>query len=481
MTIRRALVSVYDKTGLDELARGPARRPASRSSPPAAPRPRSPRPGCRSPGSRTLTGFPECLDGRVKTLHPAVHAGLLADLRLPGTPTQLDELGIAPFELLVSNLYPFEATVATGAQPGECVEQIDIGGPAMVRAAAKNHATSRSSPTRRSTGQVLEAVADRRLHPGAAPPPRGRGLRAHRHATTPRSRPGSPRPTRRTRPRRETGWPDVTGALWTAPRRAALRREPAPAGGPVPARRAAGPAVTASRPPSSCTARRCRTTTTSTPMPRWRAAFDFAAAVRGDHQALQPVRDRDRRRPGRGAPQGARLRPGVRVRRRDRGERRGHRRRWPAQIAEIFTEVVVAPGFEPAALEMLTGQEEPAAAALPRPPAGPGRAAAEWRQVGRRHARCSRPDRIDAPGDDPANWQLMAGAAGAADVLADLGFAWRACRAVKSNAILLAAGGARSGSAWARSTGSTRPGSRSPGPGTGPGRGRGQRRVLPVR
>ncbi len=86
-----------------------------------------------------LTGFPECLDGRVKTLHPRVHAGLLADTRKPEHLAQLAELGIAPFDLLVSNLYPFTETVASGATPDECVEQIDIGGPAMVRASAKNH------------------------------------------------------------------------------------------------------------------------------------------------------------------------------------------------------------------------------------------------------------------------------------------------------------------------------------------------------
>src|SRR5699024_10676926 len=86
-----------------------------------------------------LTGFPECLDGRVKTLHPAVHAGLLADLRLESHRSQLADLGVQPFDLVVSNLYPFTETVTGGATPDECVEQIDIGGPSMVRAAAKNH------------------------------------------------------------------------------------------------------------------------------------------------------------------------------------------------------------------------------------------------------------------------------------------------------------------------------------------------------
>src|SRR3546814_11118841 len=86
----------------------------------------------------SVTGFPESLDGRVKTLHPGVHAGLLADLRLQEHERQLDELDIAPFELVVVNLYPFVETVASGAAGDAVVEQIDIGGPAMVRAAAKN-------------------------------------------------------------------------------------------------------------------------------------------------------------------------------------------------------------------------------------------------------------------------------------------------------------------------------------------------------
>ena len=127
-----------------------------------------------------VTGFPECLDGRVKTLHPGVHAGLLADLRLESHRDQLAELGIEPFDLLVSNLYPFSATVASGAGPEECVEQIDIGGPAMVRSAAKNHA---SVAVVTSPGQYPAAArgAGRRwVHPGRAAGPGRRGVRAHR-------------------------------------------------------------------------------------------------------------------------------------------------------------------------------------------------------------------------------------------------------------------------------------------------------------
>ncbi len=136
----RALVSVYDKQGLDDLARrlhaagveivstgSTAERVAAA--------------GVPVTGVEQVTGFPECLDGRVKTLHPAVHAGLLADSRRPEHVAQIAGLGIAPFDLVVVNLYPFAATVASGAAPQEVVEQIDIGGPAMVRSAAKNHPT----------------------------------------------------------------------------------------------------------------------------------------------------------------------------------------------------------------------------------------------------------------------------------------------------------------------------------------------------
>jgi phosphoribosylaminoimidazolecarboxamide formyltransferase/IMP cyclohydrolase len=138
--IRRALVSVYDKAGLEQLAAdlhaagvsivstGSTAKTIEASGVPVTP-------------VEQLTGFPECLDGRVKTLHPRVHAGILADSRLEAHVKQLEELEIEPFDLVVVNLYPFRETVASGATPDECVEQIDIGGPSMVRAAAKNHPT----------------------------------------------------------------------------------------------------------------------------------------------------------------------------------------------------------------------------------------------------------------------------------------------------------------------------------------------------
>jgi len=157
--IRRALVSVYDKAGLAELAKalheagteivstGTTARTIEQAGIPVT-------------KVEELTGFPECLDGRVKTLHPRVHAGLLADTMNPDHNQQLMDLGIAPFQLLVSNLYPFEQTVASGADDSEIIEQIDIGGPAMVRAAAKNHGSVAVVTSPAQYSDVVTALAD---------------------------------------------------------------------------------------------------------------------------------------------------------------------------------------------------------------------------------------------------------------------------------------------------------------------------------
>jgi phosphoribosylaminoimidazolecarboxamide formyltransferase / IMP cyclohydrolase len=140
LPIHRALVSVFHKDGLDRLAAalaGAGVEVVSTGSTAATLEGH----GLRVTRVEDLTGFPELLDGRVKTLHPKVHAGLLADRGKPGHQAELDAAGIAPFDLVVVNLYPFEETVADAdADPALAVERIDVGGPAMIRAAAKNHA-----------------------------------------------------------------------------------------------------------------------------------------------------------------------------------------------------------------------------------------------------------------------------------------------------------------------------------------------------
>ena len=156
--IRRALVSVYDKTGVADLALGLHRSGVQIVSTGSTARVIA-EAGVPVVEVSSVTGFPECLDGRVKTLHPGVHAGLLADVRRADHRDQLAELGIDAFELLVVNLYPFVETVRSGAGPQECVEQIDIGGPAMIRAAAKNHANVAVVVEPARYAAVLAAVA----------------------------------------------------------------------------------------------------------------------------------------------------------------------------------------------------------------------------------------------------------------------------------------------------------------------------------
>src|SRR6476660_4700969 len=137
--VTRALLSVSDKSGLVDFARALAELGVDLISTGGTSRALS-EAGLSVRDVADLTGFPEMMDGRVKTLHPKVHGGLLAVRGNPAHESAMQDHAIAPIDLLVVNLYPFEATVAKGAAFDECIENIDIGGPAMIRAAAKNHA-----------------------------------------------------------------------------------------------------------------------------------------------------------------------------------------------------------------------------------------------------------------------------------------------------------------------------------------------------
>ena len=266
--IRRALISVYDKTGLEDLASGlhAAGVEIVSTGSTAA---RIAAAGVPVTPVEELTGFPECLDGRVKTLHPRVHAGLLADTANPAHEAQLAELGIEPFQLLVSNLYPFEATVASGASPEQCVEQIDIGGPSMVRAAAKNHGSVAVVIKPSRYADVLAALAE-----GGFTRDQRRQLAAEAFAHTAAydlavaswfAAAYAPDEIAR-----DSGWPAVAGALWRRAdvlrygenphQRAALYKDLSAERTGLPA----PPPLRASRPRSCCTARPCPTTTTWT-------------------------------------------------------------------------------------------------------------------------------------------------------------------------------------------------------------------------
>ncbi|MEZ0072799.1 bifunctional phosphoribosylaminoimidazolecarboxamide formyltransferase/IMP cyclohydrolase [Planotetraspora sp. GP83] len=427
IAIRRALIAVYDKTGLEELARGleaagveivstggTAAKIASFGVPVTK--------------VESLTGFPECLDGRVKTLHPRVHAGLLADGENPSHVKQLEELEIEPFQLAVVNLYPFAETVASGASDAECVEQIDIGGPAMIRAAAKNHSTVAVVVDPSAYGQVLAAVAE-----GGFMLTERRRLAAVAYAHTASYDVAVASWFASVYASQGAEWPEFMGATWE--RKAALRYGENPhqraalytgqTGGLANAEQLHGKEMSYNNYVDADAA--------------WRAAWDFAEPCVAIIKHANPC----------GIGVGADV---------TEAHRKAHEcdpvsayggviavnrevtRELAEQIAPIFTEVVVAPSFDPEALAVLREKKNIRLLACPEGPAG----AAEFRRIDG-GLLVQTVDRVDAPGDDPATWELKTGTAASPEVLADLAFAWKACRSVKSNAILLASGGATVG------------------------------------
>ncbi|MCF2530026.1 bifunctional phosphoribosylaminoimidazolecarboxamide formyltransferase/IMP cyclohydrolase [Yinghuangia soli] len=427
--IRRALVSVYDKTGLEELAQGlhaagvELVSTGSTAAKIAAA-------GVPVTKVEELTGFPECLDGRVKTLHPRVHAGILADLRLESHRAQLAELDVAPFDLVVVNLYPFEATVASGATPDECVEQIDIGGPSMVRAAAKNHPSVAvvTSPDRYA--DVLAATADGGFELAARKRLAGEAF-AHTAAYdvavaswfssgyAPADDEQFPAFLGSARERqavlRYGENPHQAAALYAAPG----------GGGLAGAEQLHGKEMSYNNYVDTDAARR--------------AAYDHEAPCVAIIKHANPC----------GIAVGADVAEAHRLAHECDpvsafggviAVNRPVSKAMAEQVAEIFTEVIVAPDYEEGALEALATKKNIRVLRAPEAPSAP----AEFRQIDG-GLLLQQPDRFQADGDDPANWTLATGEAADEATLRDLVFAWRSVRAVKSNAILLASGGATVG------------------------------------
>ncbi|MFL1382125.1 bifunctional phosphoribosylaminoimidazolecarboxamide formyltransferase/IMP cyclohydrolase [Nocardiopsis protaetiae] len=432
--IRRALISVYDKTGLEALGAGLAAAGVEIvSTGSTAARLRDA--GVPVTGVEDVTGFPEIMGGRVKTLHPSVHAGLLADQNNPDHVSQIEDLGIAPFDLVVVNLYPFRETVASGASDAECVEQIDIGGPAMVRASAKNHSSVAVVVDPATYGSVLEAVRE-----GGFTLERRKRLAglAFQHtaaydAAVAAWFSDTYAPDAEAA---QTSWPDFRAAVHT--RKAVLRYGENPhqdAALYVPAGEPAHGLAGAEQLHGKAMSFNNYVDTDAAV----RAAHDFEAPCVAIIKHANPcgiavgADNAEAHRKAHAADPVSAF-GGVIATNRPVGEE------LAAQISEIFTEVVAAPGFEPAALDILTRKKN---IRLLKVEAAAG-AAVETRQIsGGLLAQAV--DRIDAQGDDPANWTLATGEPADEATLADLVFAWRAVRAVKSNAILLATDGATVG------------------------------------
>ncbi|WP_431838392.1 bifunctional phosphoribosylaminoimidazolecarboxamide formyltransferase/IMP cyclohydrolase [Cellulomonas sp. Y8] len=433
--VRRALLSVYDKSGLVELATALHAAGVELVSTGSTAGTIA---SAGVPVTRVeeLTGFPECLDGRVKTLHPRVHAGILADTRRPEHLAQLDELGVAPFELVVVNLYPFTQTVDSGATPDECVEQIDIGGPSMVRAAAKNHPSVAVVVDPARYDEVVAAVQGG----GFTLAERTRlAAQAFVHTATydvaVASWMGNVATTTDEVDGVSTGFPAWVGATWDRAdvlrygenphQRAAVYTSGYGAAGLAQAQQLHGKAMSYNNYVDADAA--------------WRAAHDHDGPAVAIIKHANPC----------GIAVGADIADAhAKAHACDPVSAFGGviaangtvTRAAAEQIAEVFTEVVVAPAYEPEALEVLSRKKNirllvvegaPSAGVELRPISG----GLLMQQV----------DRIDAEGDDPTTWTLAAGEAADPATLADLAFAWRAVRAVKSNAILLADGGASVG------------------------------------
>jgi phosphoribosylaminoimidazolecarboxamide formyltransferase/IMP cyclohydrolase len=425
--IRRALISVSDKTGLIELAKGLSAQGVQLVSTGSTAKQIS-EAGLAVKEVSEVTGFPESLDGRVKTLHPKIHGGILADLRLDEHAQELANLDIEAFELVVVNLYPFVQTVAAGATGDAAVEQIDIGGPAMVRAAAKNHANVAIVVNPANYSRVLEANANG-----------GTSLALRKELAQAAFS--------------HTAQYDSAVANWmlgeingdessdfaqqvnfgfelknvlrygeNSHQKAALYAANAGRGGVAQAKLLGGKEMSYNNYVDVDAA--------------LRAAYDFAEPAVAIIKHANPCGIAVAQAGSADAIASAHAKAhetdpvsafgGVIAANRVVTEK------MALQVAEIFTEVIAAPGFEPAALEVLSKKRNLRILELE---AGYVRPAQEIRQVSG-GALIQESDGFENL--DNSKWQLVTGEPADKELMADLEFAWRASRAVKSNAILLA-------------------------------------------
>ena len=444
--VRRALISVYDKTGLTDLAAALVEAGVEILSTGSTAATIA---GAGLPVARVedVTGFPECLEGRVKSLHPAIHAGILADRRKTAHMSRLAELDIAPIDLVVVNLYPFSDTVASGAPFDACIEQIDIGGPAMVRAAAKNH-------------PGVAVVTDPAVYDEAAAAVRSGGFTlAQRRALAARAF-------------AHTAAYDAAVATWLAEQVEQVENDAADS--------AAGAGASVSAPPAYVGVGYERLASLRYGENPHQAAAVYripgeSGGVAGAHQlhgkamSYNNYTDTD-----------AALRAAY-----DHGDAvtvavvkhanpcgiavsaagdaaEAHRRAHACdpvsayggviatnttvtaamarQIKPIFTEVVAAPAFAEEALEILSAKKNLRLLVV----SPPRREGYEIKQVSG-GAVIQQRDSYQAGDADPSTWRLVAGRAADETTLADLRFAWEAVRSVRSNAILLAKDGATVG------------------------------------
>jgi phosphoribosylaminoimidazolecarboxamide formyltransferase/IMP cyclohydrolase len=435
-TIRRALISVYDKTGLEDLARAlfDANVEIVSTGSTAA---RIAELGIPVTPVDQLTGFPECLEGRVKTLHPHVHAGILADTRKPDHCAQLADLGVAPFELVVVNLYPFSETVASGADFDACVEQIDIGGPSMVRAAAKNHPSVAVVVDPARYGDVAAALAA------------GGFTLAERTSLAVAAF-------------QHTAAYDVAVATWLGEQQITQAFDDKPAGFPQwrgntyelshelrygenPHQAAAlyvgqSAASAGLAQATQLHGKEMSYNNYTDADAAWRAAWDHDRPCVAIIKHANPCGIAVSEQSIAAAHQAAHACDPVSAYGGVIAANREVTVEMANQVAGIFTEVIIAPSYEEGAVAVLSAKKNLRVLQAPRP----AEQKFESREISG-GVLVQQRDLLTAAGDNPDTWKLVAGPAASPELLRELEFAWRAVRAVKSNAILLAKDGATVG------------------------------------
>ena len=422
--VSRALVSVYDKTGLVELGKNLEKYGIEILSTGSTAK------VIREAGVKVIavedhTGFPEMLGGRVKTLHPRIHGGILADQNNPNHLKELAAADIVPFDLIVINLYPFTQTIASGAEFSECIEQIDIGGPSMLRGAAKNHNSVAviSDPSQYS---LLNSA----LEQG------GFTLEERRNLAM--------------KTFRKTAEYDIAIANWLAKeldqndwrakvwskisdlrygenphQSAAVFSDLSSNQGISSAKQHHGKEMSFNNFTDADAALRAAFDHSQPCVAIIKHANPCGIAIASDIQSAYSAANACDPVSAFGGVVAANRTVTVEM---------------AKALSEVFTEVVVAPGYEAGAIEILTAKPSIRILEL------------DDYEIAKEELRpitggllIQDSDLIDASGDDAANWQQVCGGEISAQVKSDLEFAWRSVRSVKSNGILLAKSGASVG------------------------------------
>lgn len=422
--ITRALVSVYDKTGLVDLGKSLEKHGIEILSTGSTAK------TLRDAGVKVITvedytGFPEMLGGRVKTLHPRIHGGILADQSDPMHLAELSAQEIAPFDLIVINLYPFTETISSGAEFSECIEQIDIGGPSMLRGAAKNH-NSVAVISDPSQYQLLTNA----LEQG------GFSFEERQELAM--------------KTFRKTAEYDIAIAEWLAVElnqsdwRAKVWQKISDLRYGENPHQSAAVFQDSSTPQGISNAKQHHGKEMS-----FNNFTDADAALRAAYDHIEPCVAIIKHANPCGIAIGKDIAAAyVAANTCDPVSAFGGvvaaNRKITVEMAkalsEVFTEVVVAPGYETGAIEILAAKPSIRILEL----SDYKIASDELRPISG-GLLIQQSDLINADGDDSKNWKQVSGATVSAEVIADLEFAWRSVRAVKSNAILLAKSGASVG------------------------------------